>query len=118
MRWLADENIQGEIVERLRAAGEDVETVAALDLSSADPIVVRHAQTRDRLLLTADKDFGELVVRAGMQVPGVVLLRVDGLPVAGRADNRLAAIEPLGERLRGSFTVIRRARLRLRRPQQ
>ena len=114
MKWLADENIQGEIVERLRAAGEDVVTVAALALSAADPVVVAHAQAHGRLLLTADKDFGELVVRQGMQVPSVVLLRLHGLPIAERADVLLAAIDLLGDRLVGSFTVIHRERVRVR----
>ena len=118
MNWLADENIQGEIVERLRAAGEDVESVAALDLSAADPVVVRHAQAHGRLLLTADKDFGELVIRQRMRVPGVVLLRLHGLPLAERADILLAAIELLGDRLLGSFTVIHRERVRVRSLQQ
>jgi predicted nuclease of predicted toxin-antitoxin system len=114
VKWLADENIQGEIVERLRAAGEDVVTVAALDLSAADPVVVMHTQARDRLLLTADKDFGDLVIRQGMQVPGVVLLRLHGLPIAERADILLAAIDLLRDRLLGSFTVIHRERVRVR----
>jgi predicted nuclease of predicted toxin-antitoxin system len=114
VKWLADENIQDEIVEQLRVAGEDVVTVAALALSAADPIVVAEAQARGWLLLTADRDFGELVVRQGMQVPGVVLLRLHGLPVAERADVLLTAIDRLRDRLPGSFTVIHRERVRIR----
>jgi predicted nuclease of predicted toxin-antitoxin system len=114
VKWLADENIQGEIVGRLRAPGEDVVSVGALDLSAADPIVVGHAQAHGRILLTADKDFGELVVRQGMQIPGVVLLRLHGLPLAERADILLAAIDLFGDRLLGNFSVIHRARIRVR----
>jgi predicted nuclease of predicted toxin-antitoxin system len=114
MRWLADENIQEVIIERLRAAGEDVLTVAEIDLSATDPAVVGHAQVHNRLLLTADKDFGDLVVRQRQAIPGVVLLRLHGLPLLDRVAIILTVIEQFGPRLSGSFTVIHRDRVRIR----
>ena len=114
MRWLADENIQDVIVEHLRAAGEDILTVAELDLSAADPLVVGHALAHNRLLLTADKDFGDLVVRQKQAIPGVVLLRLHAVPLIERAVIIITVIEQLGPRLSGSFTVIHRDRVRIR----
>jgi predicted nuclease of predicted toxin-antitoxin system len=114
MKWLADENIQGLIIDQIRAAGEDVLTVAELDLSAADPAVLELARMHERLLLTADKDFGELVERQHQAVPGVLLLRLHGLPLQERASILVAAIQRFGRRMPGSFTVVHRDRVRIR----
>ena len=77
MLWFADECVDAALVSRLRAAGHDVFYAAELAPGSTDVELIQRAQTENRLLLTEDKDFGELVFRAGMLVPGVVLLRLD-----------------------------------------
>ena len=106
MRWVTDENVQERLVAALRDAGEDVVTVAGLALSAPDDIIVRLALDEGRLLLTADKDFGELVVRRRRPIPGVVLLRLHGLPLEERSRILLSAIATHAHRFPGSFTVI------------
>lgn len=112
MRFLADENFPGEAVNALRAAGHDV-LWAATDLASVrDPDVLARAIGDRRVLLTFDKDFGELVFRAGLPADsGVVLFRVHGLSVAERAQ---LVVNVLKQRIEwaGHFTVVRRDRLR------
>ena len=76
MLWLSDECVDAGLVGRLRAAGHNVIYVAEIASGSTDIEVIRRARVEGRLLLTEDKDFGELVFRAGMPVSGVVLLRV------------------------------------------
>jgi predicted nuclease of predicted toxin-antitoxin system len=114
MKWLADENIQRFLVDHLRASGEDTLTVTELDLSAADPAVVEHAQAHGRLLLTADKDFGDLVVRQRRAIPGVVLLRLHGMPLLERAAILVQVIQQFGPRLADSFTVVHHDRVRIR----
>jgi predicted nuclease of predicted toxin-antitoxin system len=63
---VADEGVDGPVVQRLRDDGHDVIYVAELSPGVTDDDVLRHANDRDALLLTADKDFGELVVRQGL----------------------------------------------------
>ena len=75
MRLLADENIDGPIVERLRADGHDVQWVAEFDPSIPDEQVLEAANRQSALLMTADTDFGELVFRQRRIALGVVLLR-------------------------------------------
>ncbi|KYF50440.1 hypothetical protein BE08_17255 [Sorangium cellulosum] len=60
---LADENIAAPIVERLRADGVTVLQVAEIAPTVADSEVLRLAAEHDAIVLTGDKDFGELVVR-------------------------------------------------------
>jgi Domain of unknown function (DUF5615) len=64
MILLADESVDRPIVERLRQDGHDVTYVAELSPSISDEQVLQEANTRNALLLTEDKDFGELVYLA------------------------------------------------------
>jgi predicted nuclease of predicted toxin-antitoxin system len=77
--FLADENIDREIVERLRADGHDVLWVAELDRGLDDEAVLAMASKDGRALVTADKDFGELVFRQGRASAGVILIRLAGV---------------------------------------
>jgi predicted nuclease of predicted toxin-antitoxin system len=114
MRWLADECVAAALVGRLRAAGHDVSYVAEDEASASDSAVVRLAYAEGRLLLTEDKDFGDLVFRLTMLLPGVVLLRL------GQYDNTVkwarleAVIGHFGSGLFGRFVVVEDKRFRSR----
>ena len=101
MLWLADECIDAGLVDRLRAAGHEVLYVAEIASGWTDTAVVQRAQTEKRLLLTEDKDFGELVFRAGMSIPGVVLLRLAPEQHGLKWMRLEAAIAHFGNRLLG-----------------
>ena len=79
MRFLADENFPGAAVISLREAGHDVASIAADAPSSPDRDVLARASTDGRVLLTFDKDFGELAFRAHLPADcGVILFRLVG----------------------------------------
>jgi predicted nuclease of predicted toxin-antitoxin system len=105
---LADENIVSAVVFALRADGWDVVWIAEVAPSIEDADVLAWAAREGRLLLTDDKDFGELVVREGRTHHGVVLLRVHGLLPAERARLVSEVFASLMGELRGSFTVVDR----------
>jgi predicted nuclease of predicted toxin-antitoxin system len=77
VRWLVDECVDAGLVSHLRAAGHDAVYMAEVAPRDSDAEVTARAQAEQRLLLTEDKDFGDLVFRRGQSVPGVVLLRLD-----------------------------------------
>jgi predicted nuclease of predicted toxin-antitoxin system len=81
MRILADENVARDIVAWLRSGGHDVLFAAETSPGTADARWVHIAEQEQRVILTSDKDFGELVFRDGLTSHGVVLLRLDELPV-------------------------------------
>jgi predicted nuclease of predicted toxin-antitoxin system len=114
MQWIADENIPNLLIQAMRGASEDVVRVVELARSAPDEVVLQLALTGDRLLLTEDTDFGDLVLRRHLPVSGVVLLRLEHLPINERIRIVLAAIRTHGERLYGSFTVIEAGRVRIR----
>jgi len=103
---LADENVDRQIVALLRRDGHEVLYVAELDPGINDDEVLRYAKERHALLLTADKDFGELVYRQRRLTEGVVLFRLVGLPSEKKAELIAAAIRTHVDELSRAFTVI------------
>ena len=79
MNILADEGVDRVIVERLRQAGHSVQYVAEMSPGITDEVVMDLANRASALLVTADKDFGELVFRQGRITSGVMLFRLAGL---------------------------------------
>jgi len=102
------------MVALLRAAGHDVVYVAELASGMTDSDAIMQAQEQRRLLLTEDKDFGELVVRWRRPVPGLVLLRIDSERRALKWSRLEAAIQKIGNGLLGHYTVIDEVRFRVR----
>jgi predicted nuclease of predicted toxin-antitoxin system len=114
MRLPADECPQADLVAALRRAGHEVATVAPANTGASDVVVERAAQ-ESAILLTADKDFGEIAgARAGAS-SGIVLFRRSVADPAGAAARLLAFIEEHGDSLYGLHAVVTPARARVRR---
>jgi predicted nuclease of predicted toxin-antitoxin system len=79
-----------------------------------DADVIALALREKRLLLTEDKDFGDLVFRREHAVPGIVLMRVVTETPVLRTTRLASAIERYGEGLFGRYTVIEEGRFRSR----
>jgi predicted nuclease of predicted toxin-antitoxin system len=93
MLILANENIAGETVESLRCLGHDVAWMATTGtVGATDQEVLQRAVKEGRLVMTFDKDFGELAFREGLPATGVILLRVRAKrPVDADPDGRRGA---------------------------
>jgi predicted nuclease of predicted toxin-antitoxin system len=77
MRFLANENFPGDAVDVLRAGGHDVVWVRTEAPGTKDPDILAWAMRDDRVLLTFDKDFGELAYQAKLPATcGIVLFRM------------------------------------------
>lgn len=76
MKIVIDENVVRQIAERLRQDGHEVQRINEIARGSKDPAVLSLANQDGALLLTGDKDFGELVFRQHQQTMGVVLIRL------------------------------------------
>lgn len=114
MRWLADECVPASLVESLRHAGHDVLYVTEHHAGLHDGGVVELAMREGRLLLTEDKDFGELVFRRGRDVPGIVLLRISSESPGLQNERLMTAIDQYNDGLFGQYLVIEEARFRSR----
>jgi predicted nuclease of predicted toxin-antitoxin system len=77
MRLLANENIPLDAIQSLRAYGYDVLWIREAAPGSADEDVLALGSEEERVLLTFDKDFGELAFRSGLPAKsGIVLFRI------------------------------------------
>jgi predicted nuclease of predicted toxin-antitoxin system len=111
---VCDENIHRLLVAALRAAGHDVVYIAELSPSVVDREVLRQANERGAVLITDDKDFGELVFRLGMLSAGVLLLRLHNAAHDERQRIVLSTISEHGAELPGHFAVLSTTKLRIR----
>jgi predicted nuclease of predicted toxin-antitoxin system len=114
MRWLADECVDAGVVNALRNTGHDVLYIAEASAGLADPQVIALAEAEGRVFLTEDKDFGELVFRFRLVVPGLVLLRIDPTRSHLKSPRLAAVISQIGDGLVGSYAVVTETRTRLR----
>ena len=114
MKWVADENVDHPIVMRLRELGHDVWSVAEQARGWGDDEVLARAEADAAVLITSDKDFGELVFRMRRATHGVVLVRLPGLGPVERAERVVTALAPILDRVPGNFTVIDRTGVRVR----
>lgn len=114
MKLLADENIERELVAALREAGFDVADVKEQFPGVDDDEVLLLAKKTDTVVLTNDKDFGELVFRQGLESLGVILLRLFDLPLAYRIKIVIHSIRTHDEDLKNSFTVVSENSVRIR----
>lgn len=111
---LVDECVYRGVVRALRAVGFAVVAVAEVARRSPDEAVLELARRQGAILLTADRDFGDLVIRDGLEVSGVILLRLGNLPVEAHAG---VLLQHLGTDLApfvGQFTVVSPHRMRKR----
>jgi predicted nuclease of predicted toxin-antitoxin system len=77
MRFLADEDFPLASVKRLRVAGHDVAAIGAECPGVSDREALARAVREDRIILTFDRDFGELLFRSRLPAPlGVVYFRL------------------------------------------
>ena len=114
MRFLADECCDGGLVRALRADGHDVLFAAESLPGAPDDDVLSAAFEGQRLLLTEDRDFGELVYRLKRPTHGVVYLRFAVADRAAKVPRLRWLLDGLAERLPGSFAVLDADRVRLR----
>jgi predicted nuclease of predicted toxin-antitoxin system len=114
MRILADENVSHLVIQRLRARGFEVASIAETSAGASDKHVLAAADADDCILITEDRDFGELIVRQQLPVRGLVLLELDRLSNLAEADRVADMISAHSDKLLGNLVVIEPGRIRVR----
>ncbi len=112
MKLLADAHISRATVNYLTGLGHDVLHVAAISPRMSDSAILKRAAFEGRVVLTADKDFGELCFRRLIACAGVVLLRMTGPSEMGRLET-FKRLWPLVEpNATGHFHVVANSTIR------
>lgn len=114
MKFLADECCDTGLVESLRKDGHDVSYILESKAGVTDDEVLQDAYKEERILLTEDKDFGELVYRLKKPSQGIILIRIDVSKRHMKWPRLKNLIEHYGTRLQGNFVVIDSQKFRFR----
>ncbi|WP_020604459.1 DUF5615 family PIN-like protein [Spirosoma spitsbergense] len=112
--FVADENFDFAVVKRLREEGHLVLAIAESFSSISDPQVLQIAVDREAVLLTEDKDFGELVHRLRMPHCGNLLVRLFNVDSLEKAKRISSVIGNRHEELINNFSVLTNEQLRIR----
>jgi len=114
MKFIADEGVDAPIVSHLRYLGYSVWYVAEMAAGAIDEDILTLAHSEAAILITADKDFGNLVYLKRQASAGVILLRLAGLTARQKAEAVEQLVNEHGDQLAGAFAVITPNRVRIR----
>jgi predicted nuclease of predicted toxin-antitoxin system len=114
VKLVADESVDKPIVDALRAAKFHVTYFAEEAPGADDAAILALANEAETLLLTCDKDFGELVYRQQLATNGVLLIRLPGLAPETKARRVTEAIQSHVVEMLHAFSVIAPGLLRIR----
>jgi predicted nuclease of predicted toxin-antitoxin system len=113
MRFLANENIPQIAVTALIDLGHDIIWIRAMAPGSTDQEVLRLAQDENRVLITFDKDFGELAIKENLPASsGIILLRISTHSPESIASVIQAAFQTRND-WPGHFSVVEDERIRM-----
>jgi predicted nuclease of predicted toxin-antitoxin system len=112
--FVADESVDFRIVQHLRQRGIEIDAILEMEPSISDKEVLEIANTKNALILTEDKDFGELVFRLRLATHGVILIRLSDSPITTKLQKIDELILHYSENIGGSFTVITKDRIRIK----
>ena len=114
MRLCANENLPEDCITRLRQSGHDVLWIREARPGIPDVEVLKLAHAESRLLITFDKDFGELVFRNGSKAShGIVLFRI-AQPSASAVAAKVVAVLASRDDWAGCFSVVEDFAIRMR----
>ena len=113
MRLLADESCDFAVVRALRSAGHDVVAVAEVSPRADDVEVIALAIRDKRVLITEDKDFGQLVYADKRSSSGVLFIRFPTRFRRSLPQSIVKLVRENGDKLNGAFVVAQPGRTRI-----
>ena len=114
MRVIANENVTGTVIRKLREQGHDVLSVKESMQGADDRLILECAENEQRLVITQDKDFGELACRYRLPAScGIVLFRLSDVDSSTDNQRMFDVIESRSDWI-GRFSVVTNRRIRMR----
>lgn len=115
LKFLADESLEYSIVLWFRELSYDVISVAEDFPSVKDEKILKKAIQEDRIIITNDKDFGNLVFLNKLSHKGVILLRFRTEKVKTKIKFIKSFLKNYSNKITNKFTVIDESKIRIRR---
>lgn len=114
MKFVLDVGVGNKTLGYLRTQGFDAISIIDLDPSMPDADILSIAEREKRMVITMDKDFGELVYRLGKGHAGVLLLRLEDATGDEKVEIVRKILENFRDQIEGKFCVFQNGRLRIR----
>jgi len=114
VKFFADENVESQIVEYLRLSGNDVVYITEISPGATDNTVLELAKKEKRILITNDKDFGEIVFLQRKATAGIVLMRFDNEDSSVKIASLKTLLNKYNKKMANHFVVIDEERIRIR----
>ena len=115
MRFLVDECAGPAVTRWLEEQGHDVFSIYEHSAGMSDAMVMQTAFEQDRIPITNDKDFGDLIFRERRAHKGVVLMRLDDERSSQKIEVLRRLLTHHGDDLTGRFAVVTETKLRFAR---
>jgi predicted nuclease of predicted toxin-antitoxin system len=114
MNFLADENLEKPIVDWLREEGYNVLYIAEKAPSIKDEKIIKLARKENKILITNDKDFGELVFHYGQITSGIILIRSRDKSSEKKLELIKQVLEEMKNKISGNFIVVNENGIRIK----
>lgn len=113
LRFLIDENVDFPIVDYLKNLGFDVKTVVEIKRSLGDKEILTLANNGNRVIITNDKDFGQLIFREKLPHKGVILFRLLDESSEAKIKRLKEVFSKYENKFSSNFVVITGAKVRI-----
>ena len=114
LKFLVDVGVGKGIEEYLNEKGYDTKAVRDIDPGMEDEEIIRIAVSEDRMIITMDKDFGELVYHSSIEHSGVLLLRLEDATGTEKLQVVKHILNNYANRIRNCFCVFQKDKFRIR----
>lgn len=114
LRFLVDIGVSKNVEQWLSTNGYDITTIRELNPRMPDEEILALAATENRMVITMDKDFGELVYHSGLAHAGVLLLRLEDATGAEKVSVIESILSEHADKLLNNFCVFQDGKLRIR----
>ena len=111
---VADESVDSGIIGRLRQLGITIISISEISSGIKDSEVLKIAAENQCLMITEDKDFGELAYRLKLVHRGILLIRLSDIARKERIALVVETIEKHFEMLQNNFSVLSKSGLRIK----
>ena len=115
LKFLVDVGVGKKVEEWLKENGYDVKTVRSIDPKVKDTEILKIAISESRMVITMDKDFGELVYKSGKSHAGVLILRIGDANGNEKAELIRKILHEYEDKMKNRFCVFQDGRLRISR---
>jgi predicted nuclease of predicted toxin-antitoxin system len=113
IRFLADVNVEKPVVDYLLKEGYDIEWIPDIEIGMSDEGLLQIANREKRILITNDKDFGELIFLQKRLTSGIILIRAKGLRSREKVRLMKKLLMGYREKLLNHFVVLTKNKIRV-----